>query len=261
MDLWPAIDIRDGRCVRLVQGDFERETRYGDPITVAEMYLQAGAERIHVVDLDAALTGEPVNRGVIAAIVEHFGVPVQVGGGVRNERAAVALVDLGVSRVVLGTAAVEDPALVVRLAERWPGRVVAGLDYRRGPDGDRYVAVRGWTEPSGRRLADVLAGLAAAPLAGVVLTDIARDGTGDGPDLTGLGEVLACSGLPVVASGGVATARDLEALARIEIAGRKLDGAIVGRALLSGQLSIAEAVGACGAGAARPEPGSGRGGQ
>jgi len=245
VNLWPAIDIRDGRCVRLLQGDFDRETRYGDPLTVADSYVRAGAERIHVVDLDAARTGEPVNRAVIGAIVERCGVPVQVGGGVRDEAAAAALVDLGVARVVLGTAAVEDPALVVRLAARWPGRLAAGLDYRRGPDGAVHVAVRGWSVASQRKLAEVLSDLAAAPLAGVVLTDIARDGTGDGPDLPGLRQALIESALPVVASGGVATVGDLQALAEMDVGGRNLDGVIVGRALLSGQLSIAEAAGAC----------------
>jgi phosphoribosylformimino-5-aminoimidazole carboxamide ribonucleotide (ProFAR) isomerase len=170
----------------------------------------------------------------------------------------MALVDLGVARVVLGTAAAEDPALVVRLAARWPGCVVAGLDYRRGPDGEGHLAVRGWTEASHRLVAQVLSELSAAPLAGAVLTDISRDGTGDGPDLAGLRRALTESAVPIVASGGVSTAGDLEALADVDIAGRRLNGAIVGRALLSGQLSIAEAARACRVGARRSEPGEGR---
>lgn len=252
MQLWPAVDIRDGRCVRLVQGDFDRETRYGDPLDVADTYVRAGAERLHVVDLDAARTGEPRNRAVIAAIVDGCGVPVQVGGGVRDEQAASELIHLGASRVVLGTVAAEDPALVMELAERWPGRIVAGLDYRRGPDGQMLVAVRGWTEASGRQVPDVLRELATAPLAGAVLTDISRDGTGHGPDLAGLGQALSGSALAIVASGGVSTAGHLEALASLASGGRRLDGAIVGQALLSGQLSLSEALRAC-----RSAPGSG----
>jgi len=255
VQLWPAIDIRDGRCVRLTQGDFDRETSYGDPLLVAEEYVRAGAERLHVVDLDAARSGVPVNRDVIGAIVARLGVPVQVGGGVRDEPAAAALVSLGASRVVLGTAAVKEPDLLERLASRWPERIVAGLDYRRDAAGIPEVAVHGWTEPSGRSLADVLARLREAELAGVVVTDIARDGTGDGPDLTGLEAVLGWARQPVVASGGVATAGDLWQLARLEAGGRRLQGVIVGRALLSGRLPLADAMAACLADVRRAESG------
>jgi phosphoribosylformimino-5-aminoimidazole carboxamide ribotide isomerase len=246
VQLWPAIDVRGGRCVRLMQGDFDRETAYGDPLEVAESYVEGGAERLHVVDLDAALTGVPVNRDVIGAIAGRVAVPVQVGGGVRDEASAEMLFALGVARVVLGTAAVQQPSVLERLVQRWPHAVLAGLDYRRSDAGVPEVAVRGWTESSGLSLADVLAGLSDLPLAGVVVTDIARDGTGDGPDLAGLAAVLEHDGSPVLASGGVAGAEDLERLRALEVGGRRLEGVIVGRALLSGRLSLADALAACG---------------
>lgn len=249
MELWPAIDIRSGRCVRLLRGDFSTETPFGDPVLVADEYVRAGAERLHVVDLDAALTGVGVNREVIAAIVGRAGVPVQVGGGVRDEATAEALIDLGVARVVLGTVAVEDPELLARLSQRWAGRLVAGLDYRRNAVGELEVAVRGWSQPTGRSLAEILPALNGLRLAAVVATDIDRDGTGDGPDLAGLAAVLRSSGLPVISSGGVAGASDLERLAALDAGGRCLEGAIVGRALLSGKLSLGDALAACSAGA------------
>ena len=237
----------------MLRGDFNLETTYGDPGAVADEYVQSGAERLHIVDLDAARSGLGANRQVIAEIVARVGVPVQVGGGVRDEAAAEAMFDLGVARIVLGTAAGEDPSLLARVSERWPGRVVAGLDYRRIESGEMEVAVRGWTQPSGRALSEMLVSLAELELAAVVVTDIDRDGTGDGPDLSGLATVLRCSGLPVVSSGGVAGSSDLERLGALEVDGRHLAGAIVGRALLSRQLSIADALAAC-APAAAVEP-------
>lgn len=239
----PAIDLRGGRCVRLLQGDFSAETVYGDPVEQARAYEAAGAELVHVVDLDAARTGEALNAPVVAAIVEACSVPVQLGGGIRDEAAAEAALASGVARVVLGTAGVEDPALVVRLAERFPGRIVAGLDHRL-VEGRRVVAVRGWAEASGIELEDALGALAGAPLAGVVVTDIGRDGTLEGPDLEGCAAALEASELAVIASGGVGRLEDLARLARLEAGGRRLAGAVVGRALLSGAFSLAEAIGA-----------------
>lgn len=244
MNLWPAIDIRDGRCVRLVQGDFERETIYGDPIEIAQRFVLAGAERLHVVDLDAARTGLPVNREVVGEIAARAGVPVQVGGGVRDEEAADALFHLGVARVVVGTALVREPGLLGRLAARWPGRIVAGLDYRRNDDGVPEVAVQGWTQSSGRTLAEVVRRFSDLDLGGVVITDISRDGTGDGADISVLVSALGWSDHHIVASGGVATARDLRRLAALDVDGRRLEGAIVGQALLSGSLTLADALAA-----------------
>ena len=212
MDLFPAIDLRGGRCVRLYQGDYGRETVYGDdPVAQAEAFAAAGAPWIHVVDLDAARTGEAANRAVVAAVAAAVDVPVQAGGGVRDDAAADALLEAGVRRVVVGTAALADPAWVRRLAARHPGRVAVGLDAR-----GRDVAVQGWTEGSGRDLVDVARGFDDAGVAALVVTEIGRDGTLAGPDLGQLGDVLAATGLDVVASGGVGTLADLRALAALD---------------------------------------------
>jgi phosphoribosylformimino-5-aminoimidazole carboxamide ribotide isomerase len=244
MDLFPAIDLRDGRCVRLAQGDFDRETRYGDdPVAVARSFAAAGAPWIHVVDLDAALTGVPANRAVVAAIAAAVDVPVQAGGGVRDDAAADAVLGAGVRRVVVGTAAVDDPAWVRRLAARHPGRVALGLDAR-----GREVAVRGWVEGSGHDLVDVARGFADAGLAALVVTEIGRDGTLAGPALDQLAMVLEATELDVVASGGVGSLADLRALAVLEAGGRRLAGAIVGRALHEGVFGVGEALAAVGAG-------------
>lgn len=240
MDLYPAIDLLDGRCVRLYQGDYDRETVYGDdPVAQALAFQAEGAPWIHVVDLDAARTGEPRNRDVVAAIAAAVDVPVQTGGGIRDRDAAVALFDAGVSRVVLGTAALEDPALVRSLASEHP--VAVGLDAR-----GREVAVRGWLEGSGEDLLDLAAAFADAGVAALVVTEIGRDGTLEGPDVAGLADVLAATTVPVIASGGVGSLDDLRTLAALESAGRTLSGAIVGRALYEGAFGVAEAVAASG---------------
>ena len=249
MELWPAIDILGGRCVRLVRGEFSSETVYGDPIEQAEAYVAAGAERLHVVDLDAARDATASNRAIVLDICERAGVPVQSGGGVRDEAAAAGLLEGGVARVVVGTLAVESPELVGRIASMWPGRVLVGLDHRPAPalgGTRRVVAVRGWVADGGLELGAALARLEGLSLAGVVVTDIDRDGTGTGPDLGGLGEVLEASELAVIASGGVASAADIAALAGLRAGGRRLSGVIVGRALLSGVLTLEQAVAACG---------------
>ena len=238
IELYPAIDLRGGRCVRLYQGDYGRETVYGDdPVAQALAFEAEGAAWIHVVDLDAARSGEPVNRPVVAAIAAAVSVPVQTGGGVRDEAAAEALIDAGVARVVLGTAALEQPALVRRLAARMP--VAVGLDAR-----GREVAVRGWEEGSGRDLLDVAAEFADAGVAALVVTEIGRDGTLEGPDLEGLAAVLAATDIDVIASGGVGSLDDLRALDQLSVGDRRLAGVIVGRALYEGAFTLADALGA-----------------
>jgi len=241
VDLYPAIDLRGGRCVRLRQGDFARETAYdADPVATAEAYAAAGARWVHVVDLDAARTGDPANRAVVAAIAAAVapGASVQAGGGVRDRASAQALVAAGVARVVVGTAAVEQPGLVVELAAEVP--VAVGLDSRGG-----VLAVRGWVEDAPATVADLVALLADAGVAAFVVTDITRDGMLAGPDLAGLAAVLAASPVEVVASGGVGTLEDLRRLADLEVGGRRLAGSVVGRALWDGRFSIEEAVAAC----------------
>ena len=236
MELFPAIDLLDGRAVRLYQGDYDRETVYSDdPVAQARAFAAEGARWIHVVDLDAARTGTPRNREVIAAIAAAVDVPIQTGGGVRDEAAADALFAAGVARVVLGTAALEDPDLVRALASRHS--VAVGLDAR-----GREVAVRGWEEGSGRDLLDVARGFADAGVEALIVTEIGRDGTLQGPDIDGLGEVLEATELPVIASGGVGSVDDLRALAALRTSGRRLTGAIVGRALYEGSFTLTEAL-------------------
>jgi len=239
--LFPAIDLRGGRCVRLTQGDYDRETVYGDdPVRQARVFADAGARWVHVVDLDAARSGEPTNRPVIAAIAAALavdGVAVQTGGGVRSVEAAAALFDAGVRRVVVGTAAIETPELVPAIAAS--GRVALGLDVH-----GRDVAVRGWERSSGRSILEVLAGFDPASLDAVVATQIAVDGTLAGPDLGLYRELLAATSVEVIASGGVGSAADLAALAALEVGGRRLAGAIVGKAIYDGACTVEDALAA-----------------
>jgi phosphoribosylformimino-5-aminoimidazole carboxamide ribotide isomerase len=246
MELYPAIDLRRGGAVRLTQGDFSRETRYGDPLDLAATFLAGGASWIHVVDLDAARTGVPHERATLAKIA-GLGGRVQTGGGIRSEDDVAAVLDLGVDRVVLGTAALEDPGLAVRCARRWPQQVAVGLDYSLGDDGVAEARGHGWERGSGRALDELLAHWADEPIGAVVATSIARDGMLEGPDLAGLRALLASTTHPVIASGGVATLDDLAALAALDAGGRRLAGAIVGKALVEHRFSVEEAVAACAA--------------
>ncbi len=256
MDLYPAVDIRQGRAVRLTQGDFARQDEYGDPMTLALQFVAGGARWLHVVDLDAARTGQPVNRSTVLAIATAAGVPVEVGGGVRSEDDVNQLLSGGVSRVVLGTVAVDQPDMARRLAARYPGQVALGVDYRLDGAGRTEVASRGWEQASGRTVADLLHDFDGAGIAAVVVTAIDRDGTLAGPDLAGLADVLASSDIPVIASGGVGSAADIEALAALAVAPvgsgvgpggqpRRLSGAITGRALVDGRLTVEEGLAAC----------------
>jgi phosphoribosylformimino-5-aminoimidazole carboxamide ribotide isomerase len=226
--------------VRLHQGDFGAEKVYDDnPVAVARAFALAGAQWIHVVDLDAARTGQPANLAVIESIVAAVPCPVQAGGGVRSAAAAGALLLAGAARVVIGTAAVEDPGLVDDLCTIHPGHIAVGLDAR-----GREVAVRGWTEGSGRDLLELTRRFEASGVSALVITEIARDGTMEGPSLDQLREVLGATELPVIASGGIGGLGDLQALAGLEAEGRGLHGAIVGRALYEHRFSLAEALAA-----------------
>lgn len=231
MELYPAIDLRAGRCVRLHQGDFDRETVYGDdPVARALAFEAAGAPWVHVVDLDAARrTGS--NEEVVTVIASAVGIPVQAGGGVRD----ASLLRAGLARVVVGSAAIEDPALVHRLVAEHPGRVAVGLDHRDGE-----VRTRAWERGSGRRLADLVAELAQPGLAAFVVTDISRDATLEGPDVEGLAAVVAATEIAVIASGGVGSLDDIRAVADAGVT-----GVIVGKAIYERRFSVAEAVAAC----------------
>jgi len=250
MDLLPAIDLRGGEAVRLTQGDFEREARYGDPAALAARFVAAGATWIHVVDLDAARTGVAHERstlGAIVALAGAAGVRVQAGGGIRSEEVVAELLESGVTRVVLGTAALEDPGLAVRCARRWPDRVAVGLDYRVGEDGVAEALGHGWRRGSGRAVTELLEGWAGEPIGAVVATAVARDGMLQGPDLDGLGGLLRATALPLVASGGVGSLADLGALGGLAASGRTVAGVIVGKAIVDGRFSVEEGMAACAA--------------
>ncbi len=233
-DLYPAIDLRAGRVVRLTKGDYDAETIYDDdPVAVAETFVEAGAPWVHVVDLDAARSGDPVNRPVvsrIAALLRGRAL-LQNGGGVRTPDDARALADAGVSRVVMGSAAVQRPELVEAVSRIVP--VAVGLDHREGE-----LAVHGWTERSGVRLDDALGRFPTA--SAFVITDISRDGTLSGPDIDGLTAAVAASAVPVIASGGVSSIDDIVALAAIP----GLGGIITGKAVYEGRFTVADALAA-----------------
>jgi phosphoribosylformimino-5-aminoimidazole carboxamide ribotide isomerase len=224
--------------VRLLRGDFAAETVYGgDALAVARQFEADGTSWIHMVDLDAARTGEAANLDTIAAVVGAVDCKVQVGGGVRDVDAAARLIDVGVARVVVGTAAVERPELVDALSARFPDRVAVGLDAK-----GREVAVRGWVEGSGIDVVDLAARFEQSGASALVVTGILTDGTLEGPDLQVYEELLASVALPVVASGGVGTLDDLRSLDALAVNGRTLAGAIVGRALYEERFTVAEAV-------------------
>ena len=232
----PAIDLKGGRCVRLRQGRMDQATVYGvDPAAMARRWAGLGAPRIHVVDLDGAFAGRPENREAIRAIRRAVDVPVQVGGGVRDEATAERLFADGVDYVIVGTAAVEDPGLVRRLADRFPGRVLVGIDARGG-----RVAVRGWAEVTDVAAEDLARRLRDAGAAGFVFTDIERDGMQTGVNLEATASFARAAGVPVIASGGVAAVEDIRRLKPLEPLG--VIGVITGRALYEGTLDLSEAL-------------------
>lgn len=221
-----------------MQGDFAAETVYDDdPVRVALSFADAGAPWLHVVDLDAARTGVTTNLAVLEALCGAVSCPVQSGGGVRDVGTAARLFEAGVARVVIGTAAVEEPALVAELAGRFPGRIAVGLDAR-----GREVAVRGWQAGSGVDLVDLAVRFSDVGVAALIVTEIGRDGTMAGPDLVQLASVLEASAIPVIASGGVGSLDDLRVLSHLDVDGRTLHGAIAGRALYENRFTVAEAL-------------------
>lgn len=236
MTIIPAVDIRGGRCVRLLQGRFDAETVYGDdPAAMAERWVSAGAERLHVVDLDGAVAGAPKNQAAVTAIINAVTVPVQVGGGVRDLATIETYLTAGAARVVLGTRAALDPAFLREACARFPGTVVVAIDARDG-----RVAIRGWVEAIDRSAVDVARGASHAGAAALLFTDIRRDGTQEGPNLESLAEVAAAATIPVIASGGVSTMTHVQSLARIQ----GVEAAIVGQALYQGTLSLRDAMAA-----------------
>jgi phosphoribosylformimino-5-aminoimidazole carboxamide ribotide isomerase len=238
--VYPAIDLRGGRCVRLFQGDFERETVYGDdPVVVARRWQAAGARWLHVVDLDGAREGRPVQLEIVAAICRAVDIPVQVGGGLRDAAAVGAVLAAGAARVVVGTVAVQNPRLCKKLCRAHRDRVAIGLDAREGK-----LAVAGWTEGTEMTAVDAAARAAKQGAAAIIYTNIGRDGTEDGPDVEGTRTLAGATSVPVIASGGVGSLEHLRAVAALAEAG--VAGVIVGRALYSGAVRLAEAQAAAG---------------
>lgn len=234
--IYPAIDIRGGKCVRLIQGDYNQETIYNDdPVSVARDWEAQGGEWIHLVDLDGAKAGHPVNDELIGRIAKAVKVPVQVGGGLRKEDDVERLLGLGVSRVILGTAAIEDRAFVSRVLGKHGGAIAIGLDARDG-----LVATRGWLETSAVKAEDLAVELAAEGARTFIYTDISRDGMMGGPNVEAILSLAKVSGRSVIASGGVSKPEDLDRLAAH--AGDGIGGAIVGKALYTGKINLAEAV-------------------
>jgi phosphoribosylformimino-5-aminoimidazole carboxamide ribotide isomerase len=237
MELWPAIDLRGGNCVRLLQGDYAKETVFGsDPVAMVSRFLAGGAKRLHIVDLDGAKAGSAVQADLVRRMATAAGIPCQIGGGIRTVETAEAYLDAGLARVILGSVAVEDPALLERLAVAHPGQIVLGLDARDG-----RVATRGWIDTSLLLAVDVARRHADLPLAAIVYTDIATDGTLAGPNVAALEEMLAASSAPVIASGGIATLDDIRRVAAIGCA-----GCIVGRALYDDAFTLSDALVAAG---------------
>lgn len=240
MEILPAIDLLEGRCVRLYQGDYEQSQVFSeDPVEVAQQWVDQGANWLHLVDLDGAKTGEPVNLETIRRIVDAIDVPVQVGGGIRDRTRVTQLLDLGVRRTILGTVAIEKPDLVTQLCQDFPEQIVVGIDARNGK-----VATRGWLETSEIEAIDLAQRMPNA--AAIVYTDIHRDGTLEGPNMAALREMAEAIDVPVIASGGVSSVTDLLSLLALEPLG--VTSVIVGRALYTGDVSLTEAIRAVGQG-------------
>ncbi len=232
MLILPAIDLRGGQCVRLRQGDYARETVFGDPADMARRWVDQGAAYLHLVDLDGARAGQPVNGDGVRRILRAAGVPCQLGGGLRTEAHIREVLGWGIDRVVLGTRVLQDPAWCEAMCRAFPGKVALGIDARQG-----RVAVQGWQETSERSALDLARQVAAWPLAAVVYTDVGRDGMLEGPNVEATAEIAAAVAVPVIASGGVAALDDVARLAR-----RGLAGCIIGRALYEGRIDLAAAI-------------------
>lgn len=233
----PAIDLKDGRCVRLRQGDLTAETIYSeDAVAVAEQWRCAGAGLIHVVDLNGAVRGEPMNLSSIEAVLKRVPVKIQVGGGIRTIETVRRYLGAGVSRVVLGTAALTDRAFLEQACKEFPRRILLGLDARDG-----NVAIKGWTALSETRAIDLLKELSELAIGAVIYTDIARDGMLNGPNLAALKEVAEHSAFPVIASGGISRVEDVRAVRAL---GPQIQGVVIGKALYDGQLDYRAALAA-----------------
>jgi phosphoribosylformimino-5-aminoimidazole carboxamide ribotide isomerase len=231
--IYPAIDLRAGQCVRLKQGDFQRETVYStNPGAMARQFVEQGAQALHLVDLDGAKSGKPFNLKALSQIREAVKIPLQVGGGLRSEADLSTIFELGIDRAILGSQACKDPAWLALMTERYPARILLGLDARNG-----LVATEGWLEVSSVKALNLASQVSRLPLAGIIYTDIAKDGMMSGPNWEGLAEMSQATPLPVIASGGVSTLADVRRLHAM-----KLAGCIIGRALYEGTIQLEEAL-------------------
>lgn len=231
----PAIDLKEGRCVRLRQGDMNQETAYSqDPAAMARQWEQLGAPRLHVVDLNGAVNGTPENMEHVCAIAKAVSIPIQVGGGIRSLDTINAYVAQGVSQVVLGTAALENPAWIADACARFPDKIFIGIDVKEGK-----VAMHGWTNLSESTPDQVFASLKAYPIAGVIFTEISRDGMLAGPNVSALRQAVQASPVPLIASGGITRVEDIRAIKQL---GQKITGIIIGKALYEGTLALPAAL-------------------
>ncbi|GIW82385.1 MAG: 1-(5-phosphoribosyl)-5-[(5-phosphoribosylamino) methylideneamino] imidazole-4-carboxamide isomerase [Gemmatales bacterium] len=233
MQILPAIDIRGGQCVRLRQGDYDQETVFGsDPAAMARRWMQQGAEFLHLVDLDGARQGKPVNVDCVVRIVEETNIPCQLGGGLRTEEDIARVLQLGVARVVVGSRAIREPDWLERICQRFPKRIVLGVDARDG-----RLSVEGWREQTEESASEFVERVDGWPLAAIVYTDISRDGMLEGPNFAAYEALCQTSKIPVIASGGITTLDDIRKLSRLPLA-----GCIIGRALYEGRIALAEAI-------------------
>ncbi len=233
MRIYPAIDIKDGKCVRLKMGDMNESTEYGSPAEIALQWQRMGAEFLHVVDLDAAFAGKFENHDAVAEILKAVRIPVQLGGGVRTmEDIDVRLGDMGIRRVILGTSAVENPSLVKNAAEKYPGRIVVGIDTKDGK-----VATRGWAEETGEDPVGLALSMKENGIKTIIYTDIARDGMLTGPNTEGISRMVKKTGMEIIASGGMSRPSDV-----IKVKGTGAVGVIIGKALYAGTIDLKEAI-------------------
>lgn len=229
MEIWPAIDLRGGCCVRLKQGDYNRETVFStDPAMMARRWVENGANHLHLVDLDGAKNGTPMNLHAVEAILKAVNIPCELGGGIRSEDTIQTLLELGLSRVVIGTLALKQPEWFRKMSRKFPGKLVLGIDAKNG-----LVATDGWLESSSASAVEMARQFTHEPLASVVYTDISTDGMMQGPNVSAMREMKQAVSVPVIASGGVTTLEDVH-----NLCAAGLDGCIIGRALYEGTIHL-----------------------
>lgn len=232
MTIYPAIDMKNGVCVRLKMGDMEQATEYGDPAEIAAEWQRQGAEYLHLVDLDAAFAGEFCNRSTVARILETISIPVQLGGGVRTLADIEERLEMGISRVIIGTAAIENPEMVAQAAAQYPGRIVAGIDAKDG-----RVLTRGWAKGTGEDPVALALKMKTVGIQTVIYTDIARDGMMTGPNVEGVRRMVEATGMDIIASGGMSAPSDVQ-----QILETGSSGVIIGKALYAGTIDLKNAI-------------------